>query len=124
MYIRALGLVSGMYYTTKLDSIGIFLPSYIYGKQWKKSSFYPYIDPENEAIIRHLPPSFLVTAYGDMLRNYSRQYAEAMKRGGAICHLEDFEAGKKLPHAFSTTFPEMPESRRANERMVEFLLKH
>lgn len=124
LYIRALGLVSGMYYTTKLDSIGIFLPSYIYGKQWKKSSFYPYIDPENEAIIRHLPPSFLVTAYGDMLRNYSRQYAEAMKRGGAICHLEDFEAGKKLPHAFSTTFPEMPESRRANERMVEFLLKH
>lgn len=30
--IRALGLASGMYYTTKPDSIGIFLPSYIYGK--------------------------------------------------------------------------------------------
>ena len=41
LYIRALGLVSGMYYTTKLDSIGIFLPSYIYGKQWKKSSMPP-----------------------------------------------------------------------------------
>lgn len=23
---------------------GIFLPSYIYGKHWKKSSFYPYIN--------------------------------------------------------------------------------
>lgn len=42
--IRALGLASGMYYTTKPDSIGIFLPSYIYGKHWKKSSFYPYIN--------------------------------------------------------------------------------
>ena len=115
---------SGMYYTTKPDSIGLFLPSYVYGKQWKKSSFYPYINPENEAILRHLPPAFLVTAYGDMLRNYSRQYAEAMKRCGVICHLEDFDTGKKLPHAFSTTFPEMPESKRANERMVKFLLEH
>ena len=122
--IRAMGLVSGMYYTTKPDSIGLFLPSYVYGKQWKKSSFYPYINPENEVILRHLPPAFLVTAYGDMLRNYSRQYAEAMKRCGVICHLEDFDAGKKLPHAFSTTFPEMPESKRANERMVKFLLEH
>lgn len=51
--IRALGLASGMYYTTKPDSIGIFLPSYIYGKHWKKSSFYPYINPENKEIIRN-----------------------------------------------------------------------
>ena len=50
--IRALGLASGMYYTTKPDSIGIFLPSYIYGKHWKKSSFYPYINPENKEIDR------------------------------------------------------------------------
>lgn len=64
--IRALGLASGMYYTTKPDSIGIFLPSYIYGKHWKKSSFYPYINPENKEIIRNLPPSFLVTAYPEM----------------------------------------------------------
>ena len=78
--IRALGLASGMYYTTKPDSIGIFLPSYIYGKHWKKSSFYPYINPENKEIIRNLPPSFLVTAYGDTLRNYSRQYAKAIIR--------------------------------------------
>lgn len=105
--IRALGLASGMYYTTKPDSIGIFLPSYIYGKHWKKSSFYPYINPENKEIIRNLPPSFLVTAYGDTLRNYSRQYAKAIKKAGVICHLEDYEVDKKLPHAFSTTFPEM-----------------
>ena len=112
------------YYTTKPDSIGIFLPSYIYGKHWKKSSFYPYINPENKEIIRNLPPSFLVTAYGDTLRNYSRQYAKAIKRAGVICHLEDYEVDKKLPHAFSTTFPEMEESKRANTQMVEFLFKY
>lgn len=100
------------------------LPSYIYGKHWKKSSFYPYINPENKEIIRNLPPSFLVTAYGDTLRNYSRQYAKAIKKAGVICHLEDYEVDKKLPHAFSTTFPEMEESKRANTQMVEFLLKY
>lgn len=100
------------------------LPSYIYGKHWKKSSFYPYINPENKEIIRNLPPSFLVTAYGDTLRNYSRQYAKAIKKAGVICHLEDYEVDKKLPHAFSTTFPEMEESKRANTQMVEFFLKY
>lgn len=61
-------------------SLCVYLPSYIYGKHWKKSSFYPYINPENKEIIRNLPPSFLVTAYGDTLRNYSRQYAKAIKK--------------------------------------------
>ena len=100
------------------------LPSYIYGKHWKKSSFYPYINPENKEIIRNLPPSFLVTAYGDTLRNYSRQYAKAIKKAGVICHLEDYEVDKKLPHAFSTTFPEMEESKCANTQMVEYLFKY
>ena len=72
------------------------LPSYIYGKHWKKSSFYPYINPENKEIIRNLPPSFLVTAYGDTLRNYSRQYAKAIKKAGVICHLEDYEVTKNF----------------------------
>lgn len=90
----------------------------------EKSSFYPYINPENKEIIRNLPPSFLVTAYGDTLRNYSRQYAKAIKKAGVICHLEDYEVDKKFPHAFSTTFPEMEESKRANTQMVEFLFKY
>ena len=124
LQIRAQGLISGMYYTTKMDSIGIFLPSYIYGKQWKKSTFYPYINPENKAILQYLPPTFLVTAYGDFLQNYSRQYAKAMKLEGAVCHLEDVKSSKKLPHAFSTTFPELPESRQVNEKMVRFLLEY
>jgi len=41
-----------------------------------------------------------------------------------ICHLEDYVVDKKLPHAFSTTFPEMEESKRANTQMVEFLFKY
>ena len=121
--IRAMGLASGMYYTTKMDSIGIFLPSCIYGKGWKKNSFYLYINPENKAILEHLPPSFLITVYGDSLRNYSRQYARAIQKSGGICHLEDLGPHKKLPHAFSTALPEIPESQYVNEKMVITRLK-
>ena len=62
----------------------------------------------------------IFSAYGDTLRNYSRQYAKAIKKAGVICHLEDYEVDKKLPLAFSTTFPEMEESKRANTQMLEF----
>jgi len=34
--IRALGLISGMFYTCRLDSIGMFLPDMLYGKGWRK----------------------------------------------------------------------------------------
>ena len=124
LHIKALGLISGMFYTRKRDDIGMFLTSYIYGKNWKKHAFRPYMNPEDPAITQNLPPSFLVTGHGDFLRHYSREFAEALKRNGAICHLEDFETTKKLPHAFSTLLPELPESQRANERMAEFLLKY
>lgn len=34
--VRALGLVSGMFYTNRLDQIGLFLPRYLYGRHYKK----------------------------------------------------------------------------------------
>ena len=34
--IKALGLISGMFYTDKFDKIGLFLPKYLYGKDYKK----------------------------------------------------------------------------------------
>lgn len=37
--IRALGLASGMYYTTKPDSIGIFLPPIFTGNTGKRVRF-------------------------------------------------------------------------------------
>lgn len=112
--IKALGLISGMFYTRKKDDIGIFLPSYIYGKNWKKHPFRPYMDPENPEIIKNLPPAFLVTGHGDFLRHYSREFAEALKRNGAICHLEDFETSKKTSSCIQYPSPRTarePESK-------------
>lgn len=65
---------------------------------------------------------------GHSLWRYSSKLQQTVcksdKKTGVICHLEDYEVDKKLPHAFSTTFPEMEESKRANTQMVEFLFKY
>ena len=45
--VHALGLISGMFYTTKFDKIGLFLPKYLYGKQYRKAPFAAYVNPEN-----------------------------------------------------------------------------
>ncbi|EKC43647.1 esterase / lipase [human gut metagenome] len=65
--VRALGLVSGMFYTNRLDQIGLFLPRYLYGRHYKKSAFAPYVSPEHPDIVTSLPPSLLITSDNDNL---------------------------------------------------------
>ena len=121
--VKALGLISGMFYTTKLDNIGIFLPGFVYGKGWRKDAFRPYTNPEYPGITNSLPPSFLVTAKGDYLRHYSRNYARALKKSGTECILLDFD-GEPLPHAFAAMNPDCAESQEAIGKMADFLLAH
>lgn len=121
--VKALGLISGMFYTRKMDSIGIFLTEWIYGKGWKRHPFRPYTNPEHPDIVKNLPPCFLITAGGDHLRHYTLQFYEALKKRGAVCQLEDDPKDKQLEHAFSAIYPELPKSREANRKMAEYLLQ-
>lgn len=121
--VRALGLISGMFYTRKRDSIGLFLTSWIYGKKWRAHPFRPFMNPEHPDIVRNLPPCFLVTAGGDNLRHYTLQFYKALRKNGAVCRLADAPKNKQLEHAFSALYPELKESREVNRRMAEFLLK-
>ena len=120
--IRAIGLQSGMFYTTKRDKIGLFLPPSIYGKDWKSHPFRPYMDPEHPEILRALPPCFLTTSAGDFLRGYSRQFAAALKRAGADHAFQGFLT-KSLPHAFAAMLPEREECRQVNDAMAAWFLQ-
>lgn len=120
--IRAIGLQSGMFYTTKRDKIGLFLPPSIYGKGWKKHPFRPYMDPEDPEILRALPPCFLTTSAGDFLRGYSRQFAAALKRAGVDHAFRGFLT-KSLPHAFAAMLPEREECRQVNDAMAAWFLR-
>ena len=122
--IAALGLISGMFYTTRFDNIGIFLPNMVYGRGWRHAPFREYIDPENPSLIAALPPCFLVTARGDFLRHYSRDFAAALKKNGLEAELLDMDEPEKLAHAFAAMLPETAAAQRANAAMADFLKAH
>lgn len=69
--INALGLISGMFYTSRFDKIGLFLPKYLYGRDYKKTPFAKYVNPENRELLNSLAPVWLVTSHNDFLRRYT-----------------------------------------------------
>lgn len=119
MRFKALGLISGMFYTNKNDPIGRFLKDQFYGDKRKDKEFCKLMDPENEEIINNLPPAFLVTSRGDFLNRYSLDYHKAIKKAGRISHLV-YYGEEELVHAFVTMNPELEQSRDATERMLKW----
>lgn len=115
--LKALGLISGMYYTTRFDKIGLFLPSYLYGNHYKKSAFSSYVNPEHPGIVTALPPCFLTTSAGDYLHSYTLDFEKALSRYQVSHHLLDFSERKDLPHAFSVIDPFRKESIELLEDM-------
>lgn len=124
LHINALGLISGMFYTTKKDKIGLFLPKYLYGKNYKKSAFAPFVNPEHPDIIKALPPCFLVTSHNDYLKRYTLQFEKALARYQVPHDLLNFPKNPKLTHAFSVFEPELDESLQTMKSMIDFLQKY
>lgn len=122
--VKALGLISGMFYTTRLDKIGMFLPKYLYGKKYKKSSFAPYTNPEHPDIVTALPPCYLITSHEDHLQHYTLNFEKALTRHHVPHELLNFAENPKLKHAFLVFDPYMDESVEAMTSMLDFLRKY
>lgn len=118
--IRALGLISGMFYTTRRDKVGLTMPRYLYGPDWRKGAFAPYLDPGQWTCLGDFPPSLLVTSRNDMLHQYTVDFAGALERSGAAYRLVDYPADKRLVHAFSAVDPDLPESQEVLSALADF----
>lgn len=116
---KALGLISGMFYTNKKDPIGLLLSEQFYGEKRTDDNFLQYMDPERPEILNNLPPTFLITSYGDFLNNYTLEYHKALKKAGKTTHLV-YYGEKELRHAFVSVNPEHPQSLDAIERMTSW----
>lgn len=121
--VHALGLISGMFYTAKFDKIGLFLPKYLYGKQYKKAPFAAYVNPENLELLYALAPAWLVTSHNDHLRNYTIRFEKALTVAKKEHEIVDFPKNKKLTHAFSVFEPFLPESHAVIDMLTEYLRK-
>ena len=118
--IRALGLISGMFYTNRLDQIGLFLPRYLYGKHYRKSAYAPYISPEHPDIVKSLPPCLLITSDNDNLQSYTLDFGKALTRHHMPHKLINFLKDSRLTHSFSFFYPELPESTKVIHDIIHF----
>lgn len=120
--IRGIVFVSGMFYTGKKDVIGLIYPRDLFGDRRKDPDFMQYMDPENEKVIKSLPPVVLTSSRADYLRKYTLSYARALKKAGHKCRLIYFpQEDKELVHAFVTLKPDLPESREAWEKIIRMI---
>lgn len=122
--LRALGLISGMFYTTGFDKIGLFMPKYLYGKNYKRGAFAPYVNPEHPAVVGSLPPCYLVTSKKDHLQRYTLRFKQALADNQIPYRLQNFCKNPQLTHAFSVFFPFLKESDESIQSMVDFLRKY
>ena len=122
--IKALGLISGMFYTTKFDKIGLFMPKYLYGKDYKKSAFAPYTNPEHPDIVSSLPPCYLVTSQNDNLQHYTLNFEKALTKQGIPHKLVNYPENKRMTHAFSVFEPFWEKSIESTKDMLKFLSQY
>ncbi|MBR2706824.1 MAG: AMP-binding protein [Mogibacterium sp.] len=119
MVFKALGLHCGMFYTDRCDPIGWLLEDQFYGDKMLDENFKQYLDPENDEILKNLPPVFLTTSRGDFLNNYTLMYHEALKNAERESHLV-YYGDNDLGHAFVATSPHKATSIDAIDKMVDY----
>lgn len=118
--IDKLALISGMFYTTNLDSIGILLAESFYGKGYRKSPFFPYLDPECIEVCNSVAPPLLITSEKDNLRKHTMHLSRAMDRHHIPHCLRDFGGNPSLTHAFPVFYPELSQSRQVINEIGAF----
>ena len=124
MVFRAMGLISGMFYTTRNDMLGRFLSRSIYGKDERSLAMAEYTNPEHPEIIHNIPPCYLITSKADMLERYTLDFAGELGNKGVEHHLRHMGSDKKLLHAFPVLNPALPESTRVIDEIVAWFEAH
>jgi acetyl esterase/lipase len=124
LVFRAMGLISGMFYTTRNDMLGRFLSKSIYGKDERSIAMAEYTNPEHPEIINSIPPCYLITSKADMLERYTLDFAGELGNKGIEHYLRHMGSDQKLLHAFPVLNPNLSESERVIDEIVAWFEKH
>lgn len=124
LQFQAMGLISGMFYTTRKDATGIFLAHSIYGNDEKSKNMARYTNPEDPEIIYNIPPCYLVTSKADILERYTMDFAGELGNKGVEHCLRHMGSDRKLIHAYSVLRPDLPESEQVIDEIDDWFKKH
>lgn len=120
--ICGLGLVSGMFHTAQADETGLFLRRDFYGPNWRRHPMRPYWKPEVPAVSGMMEPVYLVTSRADKLRPSTLRFHRGLQSAGVPCRMMDVAWNPKYGHDFVIMNPTSPQSQKAMEAMMDFLL--
>ena len=120
MKIKALGLISGMFYTTRKDQVGRFLSRSYYCNDERSKRMSKFTNPEHPEIIYNIPPCYLVTSKADMLERYTLDFAGELGNKGVEHYLRHMGSDPKLIHAFPVLRPDLPESERVIDEIIHW----
>ena len=124
LQFKALGLISGMFYTTRKDAIGRVLARSFYGDDEKSKAMARYTNPEDPEIIYNIPPCYLVTSKADQLERYTMDFAGELGNKGIEHKLRHMGSDPKLLHAFPVLRPDLQESERVIDEIVQWFKEH
>lgn len=119
IHIRALDLISGLFYTASYDFYGLFYRALLYGKDMENNVLRKYSNPELPEIISTLPSCILITCEKDILKRNSIAFYKALKRNGIQCELCRY-SDPELVHDFPLFQSNCPDTRCAINRINEF----
>lgn len=118
--VNAVALISGMFYTTRFDEIGLFMENAIWGKGFRKRGIRRFTDPGYSGIAKHLPPCYLISSESDTLLHYTMDFADALSVEGVDRRVCIFHESELLGHAFPVFQSELHESLIAINGIAEF----
>ena len=123
--LRALGLTSGMFLTTR--GALKMLRSTIFGQGYRRQLLYACMDFAKLPEAALLPPCYLVTSRQDFIRAHTLDFERVLTARGIPHQLHDWPKGVKerpLQHVFSVAYPEWPESRQTIDEMADFFRQY
>lgn len=118
--VNAVALISGMFYTTRFDEIGLFMANSIWGKGFRRRGIRRFTDPGYMGIVKHLPPCYLISGESDNLLHYTRNFSDALYIENVDHRIHIFPEGELLGHAFPVFQPDLPESQTAMKDIAKF----
>lgn len=109
--IKKMALFSGMFYTYGFHIVGFIYPKQIYPGYHRNKEFKKLMNPEEDHVIKNIPPVLLTSSKGDFIRRQTLRFAKALSKNN-IDHKLFFFDNKELPHAFPAEDPRYEESKK------------
>lgn len=119
LFIKGLGLISGLFYTASKDRYGLFYMVLLYGRDMKNAMIRKYRNPESQEIMESLPPCIFITSEGDFLKKQSITFCKALQKNGVHVLLQDY-LDPELVHDFPVFQGDRKETGDAIRKICSF----